>query len=171
MKSKKHTVIQVVVSAFVAGLLIVFAIGINGQTKAMGIGDEVDDFEIEDLEGEIHSLSDHTGNIIVLNFFATWCKTCEEEMPTMMDFQEEFQTEVSFFTIVKSESKRSVSKYIDRTGYDIPYYFDFDLALSDSLGVIGQPETIIIGQDGIIKNHFVGPVSRDVLALEINELK
>jgi len=167
---KNHPIIQTVVLLFVLSLLIVFAVGVFSQDKAYGIGDEVDDFEIEDLEGNIHRLSDHAGEVIILNFFATWCDSCEKEMPDLIEFQEEFQDDISYFTIVKSDSKRTVEKYIDRTGYDIPYYFDFDLSISDEFGVVGQPETIVIDKDGTIKNHYVGPVSRDVLALEVSEL-
>src|SRR5699024_12738388 len=102
---------------------------------------EVDDFEIEDLEGNIHHLSDHAGEVIILNFFATWCDSCEKEMPDLIEFQEEFQGDISYFTIVKSDSKRTVEKYIDSTGYDIPYFFDFDLSISDEFGVVGQPRS------------------------------
>lgn len=171
MKKKKHSIFQFAGLALLIGLLIVFVIGLRDQGKALEIGDEAMDFELEDLEGNVHRFSDYKGNIVVLNFFTTWCESCEEEAPMLIDFQEEFKDDVVSFTIVKADSRRSVEKYIERTGYEMPYLFDFDTSVSDDYGVIGQPETTIIDRDGIIRNHFVGPVSRDVLALEVDKLK
>src|SRR5699024_12692482 len=119
---------------------------------------EVDDVEIEDLEGNIHNLSDHAGEVIILNFFATWCDSCEKEMTDLIEFQEEFQGDISYFTIVKSDSKRTVEIYIDRTGCDIPYFFDFDLSISDEFGFVGQLETIVIDKVRLINNHYFGHV-------------
>src|SRR5699024_7629251 len=145
---KNHPIIQTVVLLFVLSLFIVFAVGVFSQDKAYGIGDEVDDFEIEDLEGIIHHLSDHYCEVIISNFLSQWVYSCGKEMPDLIELQEEFQRDISYFTSVKSDSKRTFEKYIDRTGYDIPYFFDFDLSISDEFGVVGQPETIVIDKDG-----------------------
>lgn len=167
---KKTKIIQLGILVFVIGILVLFVIGLRGGNE-VGIGDKAVDFELEDLNGKLHRLSDYEGKVIVLNFFATWCNPCQEQAPTLHEFYHEYKDEIGYFTIVKSDSKRSVEKYKERTGFDMPYVFDFDLTVSDTYGVIGQPETIIIDQDGIIHNHFVGSVTRDMLAFEISKLE
>lgn len=170
MGKKKHRLIQFIALIFVVGLLIVFAIGLHSQNHAVSVGDKAIDFELEDLEGNIHRLSDQEGKIVILNFFATWCKTCEKEMPTLIEFQKEFGNDVSYFTVAMSDSKRSIKKYIKRTGYDIPYFFDFNFSIADDYGIVGQPETVIIDENGILNKHFVGPVSQELLSTEVNKL-
>jgi hypothetical protein len=89
----------------------------------------------------------------------------------MIQFQEEFADDVQVFTIVKSESKRAVEKYIEETGYaDQLYIFDFDQEVSGSYGITGQPETVIIDGSGVVVDHIVGPVKKDDVTEKIDNL-
>ncbi|SDZ67117.1 Peroxiredoxin [Evansella caseinilytica] len=167
----KRRIAQGAILLFIIGVLATFVIGIRAQGNAVGVGDEAVDFALEDMDGQLHQLSDYRGEIVVLNFFASWCKPCEAEAPELIAFHEEFADELIFFSIVKSETKRNVERFVERTGYEKPFLFDFDLTVSKSFGVVGQPETIIIDQNGVIREHIVGPVTRDVLAKKVSELQ
>lgn len=156
--------IQSIAIVFVLGLFLIFIINLKSQAEVAYVGDEAIDFELEALNGDVHRLSDYTGKPIVLYFFTTWCSSCKSQTPEMLDFREEFGDDVEVLTIVRSESKRAVEKYMDESGHtDHLYLFDFNTEVSDSYGVVGQPETIIIDEDGIVADHIVGPLTKDLL--------
>lgn len=167
---KQRQIIKASVLIFVTGMLLVMVMGIRGQGTAVAIGDEAADFELESYDGEIHRLSDYHGEVVVLSFFSTWCKPCESAAPKFIEFREKYDDDMVFFTIVKAESKNSMTRFIDRTGYVNPYLMDFDLSVSNSFGIIGQPETIVIDKEGIITDHFIGSPPFDLLAKRVSDL-
>ncbi|RXJ01128.1 TlpA family protein disulfide reductase [Anaerobacillus alkaliphilus] len=164
-------VIQTVVLVFVIGILITMVLGLRSQGSAVGIGDEAYDFELQDLEGNVHRLSDYKGKVVMLNFFATWCSACVAEAPELERFNDEFKDEVQLFVVVKGETQNTVRKYVDEKQSKKSYLFDFTNSISRKFGVIGQPETIVINEDGIIVDHFIGGVTRDFLGVVLNEIK
>ncbi len=164
-------VIQTVVLVFVIGILITMVLGLRSQGSAVGIGDEAYDFELQDLDGNIHRLSDYKGKVVMLNFFATWCSACVAEAPELERFNAEFSDEVQLFVVVKGETQNTVRRYVNEKQSKKTYLFDFTNNISRKFGVIGQPETIVINEDGIIVDHFIGGVTRDFLGVVLNEIK
>lgn len=156
---------------FVIGMLIVFVMGIRAQGNVVAIGDEAYPFELESISGEMVNLEDHIGEVVVLNFFATWCRPCEEEAPKFIEFHEEYEDDMVFYSIVKAESRNAVNRWIERTGFEKPFLFDFDMSVTNRYGIIGQPETVVIDKDGIIAAHYVGAVRMDVLGQKVMELQ
>lgn len=167
----KQKIIQMFVLVFVIGILVTMVLGLRSQSNAVGIGDQGFEFELEDLDGNIHRLSDYKGEVVMLNFFASWCEPCKAEAPELEKFNAEFKDEVKLLVVVKGETKNTVQKYVDERDSKKTYIFDFNNNVSRSYGVVGQPETIIIDQDGIIVDHIVGGVTRDFLALKLQKLK
>lgn len=166
----RNKIIQAIVLIFAIGVLAVMVLGLQGATSA-GIGDEGFNFELEDLEGNIHQLSDHKGEVVMLNFFASWCDPCKEEAPELEKFHAEFKDEVDLIIVVKGETKKTIRKWIEETDSKVKYIFDFNNSVSRSYGVVGQPETIIINQEGIITDHIIGLVDSDFLAMKLKELQ
>lgn len=152
----------------VISILILFVVGLRMQGSAADVGDDAVPFTLEAYGGEEVSLDDHLGEgPVVMTFFSTWCQPCKQQMPEVIAFQEEYGDEVAVFTIVKSESRRAVDRFIEDTGYSEPVFlFDFNSDVSKDYGIVGQPETIIINEEGMIIEHIVGGVSRDMLALK-----
>src|SRR5699024_9302719 len=143
----------------------------KNQGDIVGVGDEAYEFQLEDEEGKMYQLSDYKGKPVVLNFFSTWCKSCHTQAPSMIRFEQEVADDVQVFTVVRSESPRALEQYLERTGFtDRLYIFDFDTEVSDRYGVVGQPETIIIDEDGIIVNHIMGPISGEEVGDIIKEI-
>lgn len=167
----KQKIIQMVVLVFVIGILITMVLGLRSQGQAYGIGDEAYDFELQDLDGNTRRLSDYRGKVVMLNFFATWCTACVAEAPELERFNEEFKDEVQLFVVVKGETQNTVRRYVEERQSKKTYVFDFTNSVSRKFGVIGQPETIVINEEGIIVEHFIGGLSRDFLGVVLNELK
>lgn len=168
---KKQKVIQMVVLVFVIGILVTMVLGLRSQGNTVGVGDPGFDFELEDMDGNIHRLSDYKGEVVMLNFFASWCKPCKEEAPELEKFNAEFKDEMTLLVVVKGETKNTVKRYIDEMDSKKTYIFDFNNKVSRAYGAVGQPETIIINKEGIIVEHFIGGVTRDFLALKLQEYK
>ncbi|UCZ52493.1 TlpA family protein disulfide reductase [Bacillus shivajii] len=162
---EKRRVMQGIVFVFVVGMLVTFVMGIQAQTNSMSIGDQADDFELEDLEGEVHRLSDYEGDFVVITFFSTWCQACVAQAPEVNQFYMDFKDDIELLYIVRSDTPRQVNGFIEETGFNAyPYLFDGNNNVAKSFGVVGQPETIIIDPDGVIQEHFIGSVTRDLLA-------
>ncbi|MBB5174807.1 TlpA family protein disulfide reductase [Texcoconibacillus texcoconensis] len=157
---------------FAIGMLLVFVIGLQSQSSAVGIGDQAQSFELQDESGEIHDLDDHLGEKpIVLSFFTTWCSSCIVQAPDIAEFNEQYKNEVQFFYIVKGETQSTIEKYIEENDKKETYLLDFNLDVSDSYGVVGQPETIVIDSNGVIQEHFIGTVTRDLLITTVNGIE
>lgn len=167
----KNRWIQVVTILFVIGIIAVLIINLQDQGNIVGVGDEAYDFKLEDQDGKLYQLSDYKGKPVVLNFFSTWCKSCHAQAPSMIEFEKEIADAVQVFTVVRSESTRTLEQYMERTGFtERLYIFDFDTEVSDRYGVVGQPETIIIDEKGIIVDHIIGPISGGEVADIVNSL-
>lgn len=168
---RKSKVVQTVVLVFVIGMLVTMVMGLRSVGNTVGIGEEAYDFELTDLQGNVHRLSDYRGEVVILNFFATWCSACVAEAPELEKFNNEFKDEMKLFVIAKGEPVNTVQRYVDRTGSNKTYLFDFNTQVSKRFGATGQPETIVINEDGIIVEHFIGGLSRDFLGVVLNEVK
>ena len=131
----------------------------------------VPDFRLLDLEGEPHRLSEIDGPI-VLNFWASWCEPCIEEMPEFEIVSQEFAGRVTFVGINDGESPETAREF----AYDITnvsYLILLDPTKSMTDGpylLVGRPTTYFIDADGIIQDLRVGIVNLELLRGLVAEL-
>lgn len=158
---------QVITLLFVVAVIAVLVINIKNKQEIVKVGDEAYNFALEDMTDDIYELADYRGKPVVINFFSTWCESCHEQSPGLIEFEKEYGEEIQVFTIVRAESQRMLNQYIERYG---PQYgerlfiFDYDMAVSERYGIVGQPETVIIDEAGVVTEHIVGPISGSELA-------
>lgn len=117
------------------------------------------DFSFKDMDGHEASLSDYRGRVVFLNFWATWCVTCEEEMPSMEKLYQRFKDdkfEVLTVTIDK-EGEKHVRSYLDKFGLSFPVILDPSKEIANLYKTTGVPETFIINKSGVIVHKAVGP--------------
>lgn len=163
--------IQWLVLLVLVGFIAILVINLN-KNESLTVGDEAYDFALEDRNGNIYQLSDYKGKPVILNFFTTWCESCNEVAPSMIEFEKRYGEDIQVFTVVRAESQRTLDKYLERSGYeDRLYIFDYNMEVSDRFGIVGQPETVIIDENGIIVEHIVGPIYSEELAKVLNELE
>lgn len=124
------------------------------------------DFKVTDLDGNEVKLSDFFGKPIVLNFWATWCYYCKEEMP---DFNKAYleYPDVQFLMINATdgiqETLEKAKKYVEDEGFDFDVYFDTELDAVSAYGVTGFPCTYFIDSDGSLVTRGRGMLDYDTL--------
>ncbi|MCA1023165.1 TlpA family protein disulfide reductase [Halobacillus litoralis] len=138
-------------------------------------GGAAPDFTLETLDGETVSLSDFKGKKVFLNYWATWCPPCREEMPEMQRFQEAHGDEVVILAVNGTGSEKSVEKvedFVQDGGYTFPVLLDQELSLNQNYQIISIPTTYFIGTDGIIQEpRIVGPMTYEDMEKMKNALK
>lgn len=160
-------IVAIIVIAAVLGVLGFLVSGLGGKASAQP-GDQAIDFELKDTNGKSYKLSDFKGQPVVLNFFATWCAPCLDEAPELEAFGKEYK-DAKLLILAKGESKKRMGKYIGESGSQLTYLLDTKEEISKDYSVIGQPETIIIDENGVIVKRFSGPTTKDDLIKMIEE--
>lgn len=132
------------------------------------------DFTVYDKDGNAVKLSDMRGTPVVVNFWASWCYYCKEEMP---DFNDAYKNndDIKFMmlnvTDGHQETKESADKFIAEKGFDFPVYYDNDLEASEAYGASSLPMTLFIDKDGNFVTYAIGMISAEDLAKGIDMIK
>jgi thiol-disulfide isomerase/thioredoxin len=122
------------------------------------------DFTLETVDGATISLSDYRGQPVVVNFWATWCVPCREEMPLL---QEAYETHAEDGLVIVGvnvrESPEAVKKFLQEVGADFPVMIDEDGTVVDRYIVTSLPLTFFIDRDGNLRTLVVGGMTESVL--------
>ncbi|MFO8043427.1 MAG: TlpA disulfide reductase family protein [Alkalispirochaeta sp.] len=115
------------------------------------------DFGIPSLAGDETSLSDYSGEFVFLNFWATWCPPCREEMPSMEVMHQEL-SEFPFQVVAidVQESPEVVSSFVEEMGYSFQILLDESGRVAANYGVRGIPTTYFISPRGTVLGMLVG---------------
>jgi peroxiredoxin len=150
-------VVFVVIIVVVAVSLMMF--GRSGKFEPVIAGKNAPDFKLPDLDGKITALSDFKGKVVFLNFWATWCKPCEEEMPSMQMLYDDLKDEDFEMLAVSLDSKGPgvTREFAKKYGLTFPILHDRKGKVKEIYKTTGVPETFIIDQNGIIAEKVRGP--------------
>ena len=147
-------------------LLLGFAVALRNSKGALEPGSEAPDFELQTLEGEVLSLASLRGQVVVLNFWASWCLPCAAEAPELEAIWRDYRERgVTLVGIAYTDTRPAAAAYIDR--FDISYPNGMDQAdrISRRYRLAGVPETLVIDRQGRIVPLTLGegpPVDRMV---------
>lgn len=117
------------------------------------------DFTLQDMDGELHRLSDLRGRVVMVNFWATWCPPCREEMPSMEAIYQELSDEgFQVLAVNQWESPDQVFPYMGQLDVwpSFPILFDRDSSVADAYRVKGLPTTVLIDKQGQVAYRAVG---------------
>ncbi len=151
----------------VAGGILLF--GLPGRTAASrrppppSTGMAVADFELEGLNRKMNSLSDLRGKPVVLNFWATWCPPCREEMPLLERYAQVLKDEVQFIGVNYAEDAVTVQNYITANRISFPIWLDERGSVADLYYIDSYPNTFFIDAEGVLKAQHIGQLSEDLL--------
>jgi peroxiredoxin len=121
------------------------------------VGKEAPDFSLKGMDGKVVSLVDLKGQVIVLDFWATWCGPCIASLPGLNAIHKELKDKgLQTFAIDLEESKDVVQPVAAKVCPDIPVLLDEDSAVSQKYAVNGIPHTVVIGKDGKVRKVIIG---------------
>lgn len=143
-------------------IIIMVLVVSSGSAWAMGsrvpaVGMPVEDFHLVDLDGKPHSLSQYQGKVVLLNFWATWCKPCTTEMPAMQACYDKLR-EKGFVVLAVNELENDakVREHIQQYGHTFPVLMDRDNKVANQFGVFGLPVSVFIDQQGRVQEYIKG---------------
>lgn len=155
--------IKILVLIFSVGLFVYFGVSLANKGEYTGVGEAAYNFELEDLDGNMVKLSDHKGQVVVVNYFATWCIPCVDEAPELEAFDQEYGETYKLLIIDRGEPKDRVKKFVKKHKTTSTYLFDYDDKVSKAYNVVAQPETFVIDKEGVIREHYIGPITKEQL--------
>lgn len=129
------------------------------------------DFDLERVDGELISLSDYKGKVIILNFWATWCMPCRQEIPSLVKLQKKYQNDVVVLGIsMDTNGPDVVPDFVDRFGINYPVLYGDGRVANRYGGVTGIPTTFVIDRDFLVKRRYIGFRPHYVIENDIAEL-
>lgn len=130
------------------------------------------DFTLKDQYGNTHTLSDYKGKTVFLNFWATWCGPCRNEMPEIQKLYEEYQAKEDQDVVILGiaapdlggeASEEEIKAFLEENGYTYPVVMDTTGEIFTSYGISAFPTTFMIDKDSNVYGYVSGQLSEDVM--------
>ncbi len=138
-------------------LVLMFVAGCNRGSQPTLVGRVAPDFTVQDADRKV-SLHDFRGKVVVLNFWATWCPPCVEEMPSLVKLQSNLKDRVVVLAVSVDEDERSYRTFLKKNNVDLLTVRDPQQKSNELYGTFKFPETYIIDRQGVVQRKFIGPV-------------
>jgi peroxiredoxin len=137
---------------------------------AVKLGEPAPNFQLQDLDGRLVTLSDLRGKVVLLNFWATWCGPCRVEMPAMEELYRMFQRKDLEILAVSTDAEGvSVTKpFQQKNRLTFPILHDSDYRVGLTYGARSLPMTFMVDRQGIVRHQIFG--ARDWSAPEAQQL-
>ncbi len=141
--------------------------------KSIGVyaGSIAPDFSVQSLQGGEQSLKSLKGKVVLVNFWATWCVPCREEMPAIQAVYDAHKDEgFVVMGIDERESPEEVTSYMHELDLHIPLYLDGDGKVARQYRVFGLPTSVFIGRDGVIREVVIGAMNLNSLDANVKKM-
>lgn len=147
--------------------------------EGLAVGNLAYDFTLQNYDGEDVTLSDLRGKIVILNFWASWCGPCKNEMPEFQIMQDKFtalgdEADTVFLTVNLADGMRetrdTAKAFLDDTGYTFPVVFD-EGKVATLYEIYSIPTTYVLDSDGVIVKMFLGSTNQEALEEAIETAK
>ena len=133
-------------------------IGCYGGGNPTRIGSNAPDFTVQDSDHKV-TLSQFRGQVVVLNFWATWCPPCVEETPSLVRMQSRLKYKgVVVLAVSIDDDEAAYHKFLKDYNVNMVTVRDEAKKAPSLYGAFGWPETFIIDRNGVIRRKFIGPV-------------
>jgi peroxiredoxin len=157
MRPRKTSNVFVVLALLVALVGLPAFKGWSMGSRVPTVGMQAEDFSLFDLEGKSQSLSHYRGKIVLINFWATWCKSCTTEMPAMQaSFDKLHEKGFVVLAINELEDDATVRAHIKQHGYTYPVLMDRDNKVANQFGVFGLPVSVFVDEKGAVQGYVKG---------------
>jgi len=131
-----------------------------GTASSIQVGQPAPDFILSDKAGKAYSLSALKGQVVLVNFWATWCPPCRAEIPSMDKLYSNYNKGgLEILAInVEPEGRQIIDKFSKENPHSFPVVFDRDGTVQGQYGVYKFPETFVIDKQGIIVERVIGAI-------------
>ena len=144
----------------VLGLLALLFLGLlRAQRGSATVGERAPDFALTTFEGDQIQLSDLKGKVVLVNFWASWCKPCEQEAADLEAAWRHYQErgDVVFLGVDWTDTETAAKGYLEKFDITYPNGPDLGTRISQKYRITGVPETYIVDQDGMITYVKISP--------------
>lgn len=146
---------------------VVLSVGCDRGSRPRRVGETAPDFTVQDSDRRV-TLSQFRGQVVLLNFWATWCPPCDEELPSLINLQEHARAKgVVVLGISIDVDGDAYHRFLKERDVNFVTVRDPEQKISAIYGTHGWPETYIIDRQGVLRRKVVGPI--DWTAPEIAE--
>ena len=144
------------------------------HAHASVVGEPVPDFTLSTLDGGTVRLRDLQGQIVFLNFWATWCAPCQNEMPELQQIEEEHRADgvrvIAVTDPTQGQTEDGIRTFLLRLNLKLTVALSSDPNLYEQFGVAQIPTTFIIDRAGIIREEHIGELHPDDITAYLDEL-
>ena len=146
-------------AVIIAVLALVFVILLRRQEGPVSVGKKAPDFSLTTFDGQEYDLADLEGKVVVLNFWASWCKPCEQEAADLEKAWRLYQPtgEVIFLGVDWTDTEKKAFQYLEKFDITYPTGPDLGTRISQAFRTTGVPETYIIDKDGVLAYVKLSP--------------
>jgi cytochrome c biogenesis protein CcmG/thiol:disulfide interchange protein DsbE len=161
-----------VLLAGLAAMVIVFAVQLSRQNATRPpVGATAPDFTLTTFDGDPLQLSDYRGEIVVLNFWGSWCPPCHEEAPDLQIIHEDYADQgVQVIGVNWLDVERAALEFIDNYDWTFPNGPDIEERIVETYKIPSAPETYLIGPDGVVQHIYLGAFDYDDLTARLDAL-
>jgi peroxiredoxin len=176
VRGKNHSLLVKLSAA--AAIVLMVVIGYNSiphlvqQQLVKIVNEPSPDFQFINTDGELISKEDLTGQVVVLDFFGTWCKPCIQELNEIAPLKTQYN-EVSFFVISSAQGGDTIEKvaaFAKKRGHGFPFGFDTGGKMHESFGFTGVPALVILDRNGNIRMMHEGYNASEEISQIISEI-
>ena len=139
---------------------------IVSEASAAGLpeaGQPAPDFVLTDLQGRTVRLADLRGKAVLINFWATWCPPCREEMPRIEAFYTRYREQMEVLGVAVGESPEQVRAFLAQHPYSWRFAADPSMSVADRYRVFAIPTSYFIDARGVVRGSFMGAMSAEQL--------
>lgn len=162
---KKNRLFIILITILAAGIVIFAVLG--SKTETRDLSKKAIDFTLTDQYGDRHTLSDYEGKVVFVNFWATWCPQCRNELPAFQKIYEEYGKNKKDVIILgiyapnfdKEGSSKEVKSYFKGQGLSFPILADEDTKAFTDYAISGLPTTVMIDKSGKEAGRNIGEMN------------
>jgi peroxiredoxin len=141
---------------------VLFFTACGQRPKVAEVGKLAPDFTLLDTKGKTWNLTELEGQVVFVNFWATWCAPCREEMPSMQRLYKSLPVETfKMLAILNNDKPAFGEQMAAKLGVTFPILIDPDNKIGQAYGLTGVPETFIVDKQGVLREKIIGPAPWD----------
>jgi len=156
---KRKSLVLIVI--LLSGIVVFFLTFKKEETpeRALTVGLDAPEVALGDTSGKRYTLAELRGSVVFINFWASWCQPCIEEMPSIQAIYGRFRGDNRFrmLSVLYRDDYGKAIDYLKGKQYDFPVLTDIGGMTAKAYGVTGVPETYIVDKKGVLREKVIGP--------------